>query len=179
MAETIIISEYQSPVGVLLLGAYREQLVLADWKYRKMRTVIDKRLNDALKVDFSIGENEVINKTEKQLSEYFQGKRTNFDLPLFFVGTEFQKRVWGQLTQIDYGKTVTYQQLSHSLRDENAIRAVASANGANAISIIVPCHRVIGKNGDLVGYAGGLPTKRKLLHLEQNLRQGNLFTNIA
>lgn len=101
-----------------------------------------------------------------QLTEYFAGTRKKFDVPLDIVGTEFQKRVWKELQKIPYGKTTSYKNLSEKLGDVKAIRAVGTANGKNPIAIIIPCHRVIGENGKLIGYASGLDLKEKLLHLE-------------
>ena len=101
-----------------------------------------------------------------QLKEYFAGTRKDFDVPLDIEGTDFQKRVWNELQKIPYGKTISYKTLSEKLGDVKAIRAVGKANGQNPIAIIIPCHRVIGANGSLVGYAGGLAIKEKLLHLE-------------
>jgi methylated-DNA-[protein]-cysteine S-methyltransferase len=101
-----------------------------------------------------------------QLKEYFAGTRKEFDVPLDIEGTDFQKRVWNELQNIPYGKTISYKSLSEKLGDVKAIRAVGKANGQNPIAIIIPCHRVIGANGSLVGYAGGLAIKEKLLHLE-------------
>ena len=102
-----------------------------------------------------------------QFAEYFAGTRTVFDLPLAPRGTEFQKRVWDQLRRIPHGTTVTYGELARRIGDPKASRAVGLANGKNPISIIVPCHRVVGANGKLTGYAGGLPRKEKLLSLEK------------
>lgn len=96
-------------------------------------------------------------------------------MPLLFCGSEFQQRVWEELQRIPYGKTISYLKLSRLLGDEKAIRAVATANGANAISILIPCHRVIGSKGELTGYAGGLNAKRRLLELEGALGQLDLF----
>lgn len=101
-----------------------------------------------------------------QLNEYFAGNRKKFNVPLDIDGSEFQKRVWNELQKIPYGKTISYKSLSDKLGDVKAIRAVGKANGQNPIAIIIPCHRVIGANGSLVGYAGGLAIKEKLLHLE-------------
>jgi len=101
-----------------------------------------------------------------QLKEYFAGTRKEFDVPLDIEGTDFQKRVWNELQKIPYGKTISYKTLSEKLGDVKAIRAVGKANGQNPIAIIIPCHRVIGANGNLIGYAGGLAIKEKLLHLE-------------
>lgn len=101
-----------------------------------------------------------------QLKEYFAGTRKEFDVPLDIEGTDFQKKVWNELQNISYGKTISYKTLSEKLGDVKAIRAVGKANGQNPIAILIPCHRVIGVNGSLVGYAGGLALKEKLLHLE-------------
>jgi methylated-DNA-[protein]-cysteine S-methyltransferase len=101
-----------------------------------------------------------------QLKEYFAGTRKKFDVPLDVDGTEFQKRVWKELQKIPYGKTISYKTLSEKLGDVKAIRAVGTANSKNPVAIIIPCHRVIGADGKLIGYAGGLEIKEKLLHLE-------------
>jgi len=139
-----------------------------------MRESIDKRIKTALNADFSEESSAVVEKTKIQLTEYFNDKRKEFDIPLLFVGSEFQKSVWHKLLQIPHGNTETYLGLSKKLGNEKAIRAVASANGANAISIIVPCHRIIGSDGKLVGYAGGLVVKKKLLLLENALDKSQL-----
>lgn len=110
-----------------------------------------------------------------QLNEYFEGKRRYFDLLLNPEGTEFQKKVWSLLSEIPYGKTVSYLELSKRLGDVKAIRAVASANGKNPLWIIIPCHRVIGSDGSLTGYAGGLHRKKWLLNHESPSRQQSLF----
>ncbi len=104
--------------------------------------------------------------TEKQLAEYFAGNRQVFDIPLDFVGTDFQKKVWTALLDIPFGTTQTYSQLAIRLGDIKAVRAVGAANGKNPISIIAPCHRVIGASGALTGFAGGLLNKQRLLELE-------------
>jgi len=110
-----------------------------------------------------------------QLQEYFEGKRKNFTLELKPQGTDFQKRVWDGLLKIPYGKTVSYLDLSKTLGDVKAIRAVAAANGKNPLWIVVPCHRVIGSDGSLTGYAGGLHRKRWLLAHESPVKQQSLF----
>jgi O-6-methylguanine DNA methyltransferase len=109
-----------------------------------------------------------------QLKEYFRGERKQFDLPLEIEGTEFQKRVWNELSKIPYGRTISYKDLAVRLGDEKVIRAAASANGANPLPIVIPCHRVIGSDGSLIGYGGGLEIKEKLLVLEGS-RQKDLF----
>lgn len=113
-------------------------------------------------------ENKIIRQTIKQLDEYFRGKRKKFELPLNPKGTEFQKKVWLQLMNIPYGKTSTYKDIATLIGNTNASRAVGNANNKNPIAIIIPCHRVIGSNNKLTGYAGGLDKKEKLLNLEKN-----------
>ena len=118
---------------------------------------------------------EVLEDAVYQFQEYFEGKRKTFDLKINLQGTDFQKRVWQGLLEIPYGKTTSYLELSKTLGDVKAIRAVASANGKNPLWIIVPCHRVIGSNGDLTGYAGGLHRKKWLLEHESPVKQQSLF----
>ncbi|MFB3057041.1 MAG: methylated-DNA--[protein]-cysteine S-methyltransferase [Ignavibacteriaceae bacterium] len=113
-----------------------------------------------------------------QLKQYFIGERKHFDLPLEIEGTEFQKRVWNELLKIPYGKTISYKELAIRLGDEKVIRASASANGSNPLPIVIPCHRVIGSDGSLIGYGGGLEIKEKLLILEGS-RQKDLFISSA
>ena len=96
-------------------------------------------------------------------------KRSKFDIPIITIGTPFQEKVWQALLQVPYGSTSSYLQLARYIGEEKAVRAVASANGANSIGIIIPCHRIIGSNGELTGYGGGLPLKKRLLKLENNL----------
>jgi len=110
----------------------------------------------------------------KQLKEYFNRHRKEFDLPLELLGTEFQKKVWNELKKIPYGETISYGDLANRMGDKNLMRAVAAANGANPIPIIIPCHRVIGSDGSLTGYGGGLDVKQKLLELEGSWTM-NLF----
>lgn len=117
----------------------------------------------------------MLQETANQLREYFNGKRRQFDLKLHPAGTDFQKRVWQALLEIPYGKTASYLQLSKKLGDVKAIRAVAAANGKNPLWIIVPCHRVIGSDGSLTGYAGGLHRKKWLLEHESPIKQQSLF----
>lgn len=118
---------------------------------------------------------EVLEDAVYQFREYFEGKRKHFNLKLNPQGTDFQKKVWKALQEIPFGKTVSYLNLSKQLGDPKAIRAVASANGKNPLWIVIPCHRVIGSNGDLVGYAGGLHRKKWLLEHESPVKQTSLF----
>ncbi|TXD70468.1 methylated-DNA--[protein]-cysteine S-methyltransferase [Aequorivita lipolytica] len=122
----------------------------------------------------SSGSDEIQN-VIKQFEEYFDGKRTDFNIKLSPDGTEFQTRVWNELLNIPFGKTVSYQQMANTLGDPKVIRAAASANGKNPISIVIPCHRVIGSDGSLTGYAGGLHRKKWLLEFESPSPQQSLF----
>lgn len=174
----IEIQHYSSPFGELIIGSFEDALVLCDWKYRKMRETVDKRIQHQLDSGYHFTSSTIIEKTIQQLEEYFEEKREEFDLPIRLIGTEFQHSVWKNLQNIPFGTTETYLGLSKKMGNEKAIRAVASANGANAISIIIPCHRIIGSDNSLIGYAGGLETKKKLLQLEKCetfSKQLNLF----
>ncbi|WNL47718.1 methylated-DNA--[protein]-cysteine S-methyltransferase [Dyella sp. BiH032] len=111
----------------------------------------------------------------RQLEEYFAGARTHFDLKLHPVGTPFQRAVWEELGRIPYGVTISYAELARRIGQPLAVRAVGAANGRNPIPIVLPCHRVIGSNGSLTGFGGGLPTKRFLLSMEDRVARGDLF----
>jgi len=125
-----------------------------------------KRLKRLLKAEFLPGTNKNFDKLNSQINEYFEGKRKEFNLPLIICGTSFQKKAWEALQKIPYGETRSYKEQAKILGNPNAVRAVGKANGDNRISIIIPCHRVIGTSGELVGYGGGLWRKKYLLELE-------------
>lgn len=163
----IDIQFYKTKIGDLILGSFDEKLCLLDFRYRKMRKAVDTRIKNGLNAEFVESNNETIKQAKNQLDEYLNGDRKEFNLPLLMVGTEFQKSVWESLMKVPYGATSTYLQLAKDISNEKAVRAVASANGANSIGLIVPCHRIIGSNGQLVGYGGGLSVKKRLLNLEQ------------
>jgi methylated-DNA-[protein]-cysteine S-methyltransferase len=148
-----------SPVGELTLVASPQGLVAILWeKDDPKRVKLPETTESAT--------HPILNKAEKQLGEYFSGKREEFQIPLDMQGTEFQKQVWAALLRIPFGKTASYGELARGIKRPKASRAVGAANGRNPISIIVPCHRVIGANGKLVGFAGGLKAKTILLKLE-------------
>ena len=162
----ISIKLFKTPFGELILGSYKDRLCLCDWRYRKMRSKIDKRIQMGLDAYYVDEETAVIQTTKNQLIEYFKGDRKEFDIPIQMVGTPFQQSIWNELMKIPYGKIETYLGLSKKISNTKAIRAVAAANGANAIGFFIPCHRIVGSNGELTGYAGGLNVKEKLLQLE-------------
>lgn len=165
----IITATYESPCGTLTLGSYGDRLCLCEWHTGKPNDAIHRRLRRYLRTDFSAGQSDVISHATYLLDRYFAGKRTDLELPLLHVGTDFQLSVWRELMNIPYGTTISYAQMSQRLGHPTAMRAVANANGANAISVFAPCHRVIGADGSLTGYGGGLAAKRFLLQLENNV----------
>lgn len=120
-------------------------------------------------------QNPILLKTEQQLTEYFAKARTNFDIPLDFSGTEFQKKVWKALLNVPFGKTITYGGLAKILGDIKAVRAVGGALNKNPVAIIVPCHRIVGETGKMVGFAGGIANKTILLNLENKYKMPSLF----
>ena len=172
----IYLQYFKTPVGELILGDFHGKLCLCDWSYRRMRASIDKRFQEGLEAIFEEGITDVTETAKLQLNEYFSTDRIDFDIPLLMVGTSFQKTVWNELLKIPFGKTESYLGLSRKIGNEKAIRSVAAANGANAISIIIPCHRIIGSDGRLTGYGGGLQAKRKLLQLEMNKQSSDQLT---
>lgn len=144
---------YPSPLGDIALTANEQGLTALAFQAGKSPIDIDGLVENRKKFNIVI----------QQLSEYFNGERKTFDLPLAPNGTKFQKQVWQALTEIPCGETKSYGWIAKSIHNEKAVRAVGAANGANPIALIVPCHRVIGSNGKLTGYAGGLALKAKLL----------------
>ncbi|RKF19743.1 methylated-DNA--[protein]-cysteine S-methyltransferase [Alginatibacterium sediminis] len=150
-------------------ASYQQQLCMFDYQYRKQGAQIEGRLQQQLGVSVREHSCDTNRQGAQQVEQYLLGQRQQFDLPLLLVGTSFQKLVWQQLLQIPYGKTTSYAQLADAIGESKAIRAVGAANGANALAIIVPCHRVIASDGNLTGYAGGLALKKKLLKLETSM----------
>ena len=146
---------YKFPYGFLKIGYQAETLKLLQ------RT--DKTSDDDKKTDFT-------DLVYKEIIEYLNGERTSFDIPYELEGTDFQKKIWKELTRIPYGQTRTYKDIANTIGNKNASRAVGMANNKNPLMIIVPCHRVVGTNGKLVGYAGGLDMKKDLLDLEQRVK---------
>jgi len=153
-----------TPVGVLTLIASDRGLAAILWQDDSPRRVrLDPRVENA--------DHPLLLQAEQQLQEYFAGTRQRFDLPLDFAGTEFQRKVWAALVSIPFGETRSYKQIAEQIGHPSAMRAVGAANGRNPVSIIAPCHRVIGANGKLTGFAGGLDIKAFLLSLESGTSQ--------
>ena len=161
MEKTYDIAYYKTPIGIAKIIGDEEGVISV--------SVMDKKIETSAKIP------ETLKKCVLQLDEYFQKKRTNFDLKLNPQGTDFQKKVWNELQQIPFAKTTTYLNQSKKMGNVKAIRAIASANGKNPIWIIIPCHRVIGSDGSLTGYAGGIWRKKWLLEYENPTNQTSLF----
>ncbi|MCM1028077.1 MAG: methylated-DNA--[protein]-cysteine S-methyltransferase [Alloprevotella sp.] len=154
---------YRSPAGDLALGAMQGSLCLCDWATGAGHI---ERICRRIGVDFRRDDDAVIDLAGRQLDEYFNGIRQSFAIPMAMIGTDFQRRVWDGLLTIPYGRAISYGELARRVGCPKGMRAVAMACHANPMSIIVPCHRVIGSDGSLTGYGGGLEAKRILLALE-------------
>lgn len=165
---TIAIQYFKTSIGELVLGSINSHLCLLDFRYRKMRATVDQRLKNGLNATYKECDTTLLRATRSQIDAYLSGNRKRFELPFIVVGTHFQKQVWKGLQTIPYGTTSSYLELTSKLSySPKAVRAVANANGANALALIIPCHRIIGSDGKMVGYGGGLPAKKRLLELEK------------
>ena len=151
----------------MILGSIGDKVCICDWALEKRRGTIDRRICRVLNAEYEEGSSPTIEKMIEELNEYFSGKRKDFDLPIQLAGSEFQCLVWTELMKIPYATTISYAELARRINNPKAVRAVASANATNPISIFVPCHRVIGSNHTLTGYGGGLEAKQALLTLEK------------
>lgn len=163
----IDLKRIETPIGTMYAAATEAGICMLEFTDRKMLETEFKDLAKSLNATIIQGENPHFKTLEKELLEYFAGNRTEFTVPLSPVGTEFQKSVWKILLKIPYGETWNYRKQAEVLGDVKKVRAVANANGINKISILIPCHRVIGSNGTLTGYGGGIWRKQKLLELEK------------
>lgn len=165
MAQILEITYYKTPIGIAEITGNEKGI-------QSISVIDDDAISNEL---LNKGTSKLLQECVSQLEEYFNGVRTEFNLKLNPKGTEFQKKVWKELLNIPFNKTRTYLQQSKALGDVKAIRAVASANGKNPIWIIIPCHRVIGSDGSLTGYAGGIWRKKWLLAHENPVKQQSLF----
>jgi len=170
----ISITTYDSPLGLMFLGATEDGICLAEFYDRIHLEKTLLKLAEGLKAHFVKEENQHLNKLREELTLYFDKKLHNFTVPLVFTGTDFQQKVFQSLIKIPYGSTSTYKNQAIVLGDVKAIRAVATANGLNKIAVVIPCHRIIGSEGSMVGYAGGIHRKEALLKLEGALQQTQL-----
>lgn len=170
--DTLFFDVMDSPAGFLTLVTSDEGLRALSWKGETSE--VEGRERAIRKPTHGL-----IQEARKQLEEYFSGRRREFDLPLDVSGSPFQKRAWRELSKIPYGETISYQEQARRLGDAKKARAVGLANGKNPVGIIVPCHRVIGKNGKLTGFAAGLPAKQYLLDLERGSVSQTYFGEMA
>lgn len=150
----------------MVLGSLDDRLCLCDWMSEKHHKKVKKRLERLLHANLETGTSEILEQATQELDEFFAGMRREFDIPLLMVGTDMQQSVWQELQKTPYGTTISYKELAARMGRPEAIRAVANAVGNNALSLFVPCHRIIGSDNTLTGYAGGLAAKRMLLKLE-------------
>ncbi|MGD0581886.1 MAG: methylated-DNA--[protein]-cysteine S-methyltransferase [Bacteroidales bacterium] len=163
----IVTGIIETPIGKMVAGSVKEGICLLEFTDRKMLNTEYKILARYLKDEISEGYSIHIENITSELEEYFEGNRKTFSVPLVFAGTDFQKLVWNELMRIPFGATRSYTRQAEAIGDSSSVRAVANANGMNKISIVVPCHRVIGENGHLTGYGGGLWRKKWLLDHEK------------
>lgn len=164
---SIYIQYYNSPCGEIVLASMGNELCLCDWNKMPCAERNKRRLAKYMNAEFKVETSNVVEQTKKQLDEYFAGVRKAFDIALHPVGTEFQLRVWNALLEIPYGETRSYKEIALSIGNPKGVRAVAQAIGANGVGILIPCHRVIGSNYSLTGFAGGIEAKRILLKIER------------
>ena len=162
----ILSAEIETPIGKMIAGATSKGICLLEFDEPERLEKHKKHFLKNRNLEMLPGESPFFEELEKQISAYFEKKLTTFSIPLDLIGTDFQLQVWNELLKIPFGQTRTYKQQSIAIGDVKAIRAVASANGDNAVSIIVPCHRVIGSDGSLTGYGGKIWRKKFLLELE-------------
>jgi len=162
----ITINRIPSPLGPMLIGVTDDGLCLLEFTDRRMLETQIETLKKRTGAEMVTGKHQMIDITKAQLDEYFEGRRKSFEIPLLIPGTDFQQKVWDALIQIPYGVTRSYKQQANVVGDTKAVRAVARANGENRISIIIPCHRIIGSDGSIVGYGGGIHRKQWLLKHE-------------
>ncbi|NPV57730.1 MAG: methylated-DNA--[protein]-cysteine S-methyltransferase [Anaerolineae bacterium] len=163
----IYLTNIHTPIGGMVAGACETGICLLEFNSTERISTARKELSRRLVADFITGSHPHLATLMEQLDAYFAGQRRTFDLPLVFPGSAFQVSVWQRLLQIPYGQTISYEKLALDLGNILSIRAVAHANGQNRLAILIPCHRVINKDGGLGGYGGGLPAKQWLLDLER------------
>jgi AraC family transcriptional regulator of adaptative response/methylated-DNA-[protein]-cysteine methyltransferase len=166
----------ESPIGPLLAAADASSIVLLEFTERRMLEAQFDTLRRRFKAAILPGENPLLTRLKRELAEYFDGKRTNFTVPLNYPGTPFQQKVWDELLKIPYGETRSYEDIARAVGSPAAVRAVGQTNGLNRICLVIPCHRVVNKDGKLGGYGGGLWRKQALLTLEQAKKGSGPFS---
>ena len=172
-ATLVQVTRLATPLGPMIAGATEEHVVLLEFADRRMLPTQFARLEKRLGAVFAPSTNGLLRRLDEQLRAYFAGRLVRFDLPLAYPGTEFQRTVWRRLLEIPIGTTASYAEIARAIGRPKAVRAVARANGENRLGILIPCHRVIGSDGRLTGYGGGLWRKRRLLELENAFPDSN------
>jgi AraC family transcriptional regulator, regulatory protein of adaptative response / methylated-DNA-[protein]-cysteine methyltransferase len=172
--QPVYVAEADTPLGEMVAASTASHLLLLEFANRRMLETQLRRVLGAMECEFADGETPVFASLRTQLDEYFRGERCVFDVPLHVPGSPFQLLVWEALQRIPFGSTTSYGRLATSIGQPAAVRAVARANGDNRIAILIPCHRVIGADGSLTGYGGGLWRKKKLLDLEARTEELSL-----
>lgn len=173
VAADVVLTEIDSPVGVLVAGATDDGVCLLEFRDRHLLEAQVARVRARVGAT-AIGDHPLLDRLREELDEFFAGRRRDFDVPLVYPGSPFQRRVWNALREIPYGVTISYEELAHRVGSPSGQRAAGHANGQNPIAIIIPCHRVINKDGKLGGYGGGLWRKALLLGIERD--QHELFS---
>jgi AraC family transcriptional regulator, regulatory protein of adaptative response / methylated-DNA-[protein]-cysteine methyltransferase len=173
-----LVADIDTPIGAMIAVATDTHLLLLEFSYRRMLDEQLARVRRAFGCELVRGESPVFDMLRGELAEYFRGERREFGLPLLVPGTPFQTRVWDELQRIPHGTTTTYARVASAGGQPTAVRAVARANGDNRVAIIIPCHRVIGSDGSLTGYGGGLWRKKRLLELEGAAQTLSLFEQV-
>ena len=163
----ISLTYIETPLGSMIAYATDFGVCMLDFHDSDKLNIKLKSMNKNMLCNIVNAETPILKNLKSELEEYFTGKRQQFTVPLHLVGSDFQKAVWNELLKIPFGKTTSYKQIAENIGNIKAVRAVANANACNKISLIVPCHRVIGSDGSLTGYAGGLDRKSRLLKLEK------------
>ena len=166
----INIQYFNSSCGLFVLASFGDKLCLCDWSNNPCAERNKRRIERYLNASFKIETTSVLEEAKRQLDGYFAGNRKAFTIPVHLVGTDFQQQVWNELLNIPYGATISYKEIAQNIGKPKAVRAVAGAIGANGISILIPCHRVIGSDKSLTGYAGGLKAKKMLLQIETQIK---------
>lgn len=169
--EVILIHRFTTPLGPMFVCATARGICLLEFVDRRMLETEFSDLQRLFKARIIAGENAHIRQAEKEIGEYFTGQRQRFDLALDIPGSDFQRRVWAALRDVSFGETANYQAIAVGMGKPTAMRAVASANGANRVAIVIPCHRIIGKDGSMTGYGGGIARKAWLIEHEEKFRK--------
>lgn len=166
MSSIIRTKNITTPLGPIAIGSFDDKICFLEFYLPERYKEMSGKLRKVFDAELVEGTNDVIEQAGKELQEYFAGKRKKFTVPLDLRGTEFELKIWDQLLKIPYGQVCSYSDIARRIKNPKSVRAVGGANHSNPVAIIVPCHRVVGKNGSLTGYGGGMDKKRLLLDLE-------------